>query len=271
MSIIAAARPLDRGLGFPLAVVALLLGSAAHAETWELYTYNPVATVAASRGMTRISEEVEKATAGDFKIKVHLGGSLQINSTNITSAVADNIVQIADDSFFTGNIPVSGVIRLPMLIRDDAEYEKVEQIIMPYMQAAYANKGVIALGQYAYPPQVAWSRKKLTSLAEFKGLKFRVTSPEQGELIRRFGGSSVTLGAPEVPSALDRGVIDGGLTASSGLGWVWRDLVKYNYRLGINYVNSIVIANKEAFDKLPMRSATPAWASRSPPSSSGWS
>ena len=58
-------------------------------RTWEAYTYNPVATVAAVRGMSRIIDETERATDGALKMKLHLGGSLQINATNITQAVAD--------------------------------------------------------------------------------------------------------------------------------------------------------------------------------------
>jgi TRAP-type C4-dicarboxylate transport system substrate-binding protein len=44
-------------------------------------------------------------------------------------------------------------------------------------------------------------------------MKLRVAQPEQGELVRRFGGVSITMSAPEVPSALDRGVVDGIFTA----------------------------------------------------------
>jgi TRAP-type C4-dicarboxylate transport system substrate-binding protein len=97
---------------------------------------------------------------------------------------------------------------------------------------------------------VAFSSKKLISLADIKGQKIRVTSPEQSEFIRRLGGIPVTIGAPQVPSALDRGVVDGVLTASTGGGNIWKDLLKYNYRLGINYFNSVLIVNSERFAKL---------------------
>lgn len=244
------ARALILGLAGAGFAASFTAGAANAADTWEMYTYNPVATVAGVRGLAKVAETVEKETDGQLKIKLHLGGSLPIKSTNITQAVGDNIVQMGADSFFTGNIPMAGVIRLPMLVRDDAEYAKALAIVEPYMTAAYAKKGIVVLGVYSYPQQVAWSRKPLSSLGEIKGQKLRVTSPEQGEFLKRYGGTSVTLGAPEVPAAIDRGVIDGGFTASSGLGWVWRDLVKYNYRLGLNYVNSVVIANKESFDKL---------------------
>ena len=79
----------------------------------------------------------------------------------------------------------------------------------------------------------------------------RVTSPEQGEFVRRFGGLPVTVSTSEVPSALDRGVVDGVFTAASGGGKLWKDLLKAQYAIGTNYFDAVLIANKEAFDKLP--------------------
>ena len=60
----------------------------------------------------------------------------------------------------------------------------------------------------------------------------------------------VTIGAPEVASALERGVVDGCFTASAGGGRLWGDLLKYNYRLGPNYFSSVFIVNKRAFQEL---------------------
>jgi len=146
---------------------------------------------------------------------------------------------------------VGGLLRLPLLLRSYDEFDKAAKVVDPVMEAAYKKKGIIMLGRYHYPPQVLWSSKKLTSLADLKGQKLRVTSPEQGEFLKRFGATSVTIGTPEVAPAIERGVIDGVVTASSGGGVLWKDLLKYNYRLGINYVDNVVIVNAEAFAKLP--------------------
>src|SRR5665647_2406723 len=220
------------------------------AEKWDLYIYNPVSTVAAVKGLNTIIEQIEKETAGELAVRLHLGGSLPINTTTITQAVSDDVVQMGDDGYFLGNVPIGGVLRLPMLLRTLADYEKAATIMNPYLEKAFEKKGLLVLGQYLYPFQVAFSSKKLTSLADIKGQKIRVTSPEQGEFIKRLGGIPVTIGAPQVPSALDRGVVDGVLTASTGGGNTWKDLLKYNYRLGINYFNSVIIVNKERFGKL---------------------
>jgi len=223
---------------------------AVSAEKWDFYVYNAVSTVAAVKGLNTVIEQIDKETAGELTIRLHLGGSLPINTTTITQAVSDDVVQMGDDGYFLGNVPIGGVLRLPMLIRTLEEYRKAAAIMAPYLEKAFEKKGIIVLGQYLYPFQVGFSSKKLTSLADIKGQKIRVTSPEQGEFIKRLGGIPVTIGAPEVPSALDRSVVDGVLTASTGGGNVWKDLLKFNYRLGINYFNSVVIVNKERFAKL---------------------
>lgn len=230
--------------------VTSLVSPAVAAEKWDLYVYNAVSTVAAVKGLTTVIEQIDKETNGELTVRLHLGGSLPINTTTITQAVSDDVVQMGDDGYFLGNVPIGGVLRLPMLIRSPAEYQKAAAIMQPYLEKAFEKKGVLVLGQYLYPYQVGFSSKKLTSLADIKGQKIRVTSPEQGEFIKRLGGVPVTIGAPEVPSALDRSVVDGVLTASTGGGNVWKDLLKFNYRLGINYFNSVVIVNKERFGKL---------------------
>ncbi len=234
-----------------VALTTLLRAPAATAEeNWNLYVYNAVSTVAAVKGLNTTIEQIEKATDGALKIRLHLGGSLPINTTNITPAVSDDVVQMGDDGYFLGNVPIGGVLRLPMLIRNRAEYDKAAAVMTSHLEKAFAKKGLVVLGQYLYPYQVAYSRNKLTTLADFKGQKIRVTSPEQGEFIKRLGGVPVTIGAPEVPSALDRSVVDGVLTANTGGGNIWRDMLKYNFRLGINYFNSVIIVNKARFDKL---------------------
>ncbi len=238
----------------PIAAIAvtLLATAAAHAATtWEAYVYNPVASQPAVAATIRFIDEVKQKTNGELLVNLHLGGSLPIKADGITAAVGDNIVQFGDDGFATGTIPITGMLRLPLLLQNYDELAKAMEIIRPNLEAAYAKRGIVMLGQYTYPFQVLWGKKKITSLADIKGLKLRVTSVEQGEFIRRFGGVPLTMGSPDVAAALDRGVVEGALTASSGGGLVWHDLLKYRYGFPTSYVNSTFVVNKEAFDALP--------------------
>lgn len=233
-------------------ISAPLLGSQlAQAETnWTVYTYTPAATLAPAQGLNRIAEEMEKATNGELKLRIHLGGSIPIGSSDISNALSDGVIQMGDDGFFQGNLPITGILRLPMLITTQEEFDKAKDIMRPYFESAYAKKNATMLGHYNYPLQVAWSRRPLTSPEDFSGQKFRVTSAEQSEFLKRLGASGVTIGAPEVPSALDRGVVDGVFTASSGGGKLWKDMLHSSYRLGPNFFDGAIAVNNDAFEKL---------------------
>jgi TRAP-type C4-dicarboxylate transport system substrate-binding protein len=228
---------------------SLAFTAPASAVEWNFYHHQSAPLFATSRGAKMMTEELEKATNGEFKARLHLSGTLQIAPSNITIAVAEGIVQVADDLFNSGNIPVAGIPRLPGLVRTYEEFAKAADALRPYLEKSFAEKGVVLLADYTYPLQVIWGKKKLTSLDDIKSLKLRVAQPEQGEMVRRFGGTSVTISAPEVPSALDRGVVDGIFTAGVGA-VLWKDLLKYGYLVPVNWNNSYIIANKEAFEKL---------------------
>jgi TRAP-type C4-dicarboxylate transport system substrate-binding protein len=229
--------------------VALLLARPAAAEEWNFYMHQSAPNFATSRGAKRFTEEIDKATHGALTARLHLAGTLQISASNVTQAVGQNVVQVGDDLFNSGNIPVAGILRLPMLIQSYDDFAKADAVLKPYVAKQYAAKGSTLLASYTYPLQFMWGRKKITSLDDIKGLKLRVAQPEQGEFVRRFGGTSITMSAPEVPSALDRGVVDGIFTAGVGA-VLWKDLLKYGYVLIINVNNSYLIANTEAFNKL---------------------
>ena len=225
------------------------LDGTARAIDWNFYHHQSAPLFATSRGAKQFTEELDKATNGELKARLHLSGTLQIAPNNITAAVAGGVVHAADDLFNSGNIPVAGVPRLPGLVRSYDEFAKVAEVLQPYLEKSFADKGVVMLGAYTYPLQVVWGKRKITSLEDIKGLKLRVAQPEQGEMVRRLGGTSITISAPEVPSALDRGVVDGIFTAGVGA-VLWKDLLKFGYMIPVNWNNSYIIANADAFNKL---------------------
>jgi TRAP-type transport system periplasmic protein len=221
----------------------------ARAQEWNFYMHQSSPNFATSRGAQKFTEDIDKATNGELKVRLHLAGTLQINASNITQAVGENVVQIADDLFNSGNIPVAGIPRLPMLVQSYDDFAKADAVLKPYIEKSFGDKGTTVLASYTYPLQFIWGRKKIESLDDIKGLKLRVAQPEQGEFVRSFGGTSITMSAPEVPSALDRGVVDGIFTAGVGA-VLWKDLLKYGYVLIVNVNNSYFIANTDAYNKL---------------------
>ncbi|MGD9803109.1 MAG: TRAP transporter substrate-binding protein DctP [Hyphomicrobiaceae bacterium] len=222
----------------------------AEAVEWKAYTYVDSVVTPAYRGLEKLSADYEKETGGAITIKPNAGGSLPIKASNITQAVADGVLQIADDFSFVGNLRIGGLIRLPSLIENETEYAQAREIWLKYVDQELDAMGVKRLSDYHYPAQVFFSSQKMTSLEDIKGRKIRVSSAEQGEVIKRLGGTAVTLSPPEVPTGLQSGVVSGVLTASAGGGLQWRDFFTHNYRLGVNWTNSMFIVNKSVWNKL---------------------
>ena len=102
-------------------------------------------------------------------------------------------MQLADDLFNSGNIPVAGIPRLPGLVRTLDEFNKTADVLKPYLEKAFANKGIVMLAAYTYPLQVVWGKKKLTSLDDFKGMS--CASPTRagrdGAPFRRYVGDDL--------------------------------------------------------------------------------
>ncbi len=233
-----------------LGAAALIAASATvvHADDWTAYTYSSVSTTSAVKGMNRIVERV--GADSDLSIDLHLGKTLQIASADITQAVGDGIIDMAADFFFSGSVPLARVLNLPMLIENDDEWAKAYAAMEPTLIDAFAQQGVVLLGGYRYPEQTIFTTFEITSLADLEGHKIRVTSPEQGHFIEEFGGAAITLSGSEVPTSLERGVIEGVLTASAGGAKNWHEFLPYNYRFAVNYGNSMIIANADSFAAL---------------------
>lgn len=220
------------------------------AQTWRAYTYNTTATVTANVGLQNLFDRIAEETGDSLEIRLFLGGTLPINAGDITNAVSDNIVQFGDDAFFTGNVPVGNLVRMPFMLNSLDEYKLVQDFVWPHLEEAYAEQDIVLLGQYTYAPAVFFSRQPLTSLEELRGLKVRSASAEQAAIIQRFGGIPVTISTPEVAEAVDRGVIDAAMTVSGTAAVIWPDVFRYRYQIQVNYTNAPLIASREAFEAL---------------------
>src|SRR5437868_7493987 len=97
-------------------IVAPAIVRAQGTVTWTVYTYVPAATLAPAKVFQEIVERVSKETNGRLQLKYHLGGAPTIKATDITTEVGDNVIRLGDDGFQQGNVPITGILRLPMLV-----------------------------------------------------------------------------------------------------------------------------------------------------------
>jgi TRAP-type mannitol/chloroaromatic compound transport system substrate-binding protein len=99
-----------------------------------------------------------------------------------------------------------------------------------------------------------WFKKPITSLADFKGMKFR-TAAIWGEVVsRKLGGAVTMIAASELYEAFKRGVIDGFEFSTPALDWDYKyqELGAYYHMPGVHQTNTLQAlgVNKKAWDRL---------------------
>lgn len=94
---------------------------------------------------------------------------------------------------------------LSMQQLDDLVHQKG---LLQTLQPQFVEKQTVLLGLGDLGPPAVLSKKKLLVPADFKGLKVRVFSEGQSDMIKAFGGVPVRLGAGEVYTAMQHGTVD---------------------------------------------------------------
>ncbi len=114
-------------------------------------------------------------------------------------------------------------------------------------------KGVVGIGFAPIGPSSILSKKQITKLADFAGMKTRVlASPFQLELIRRMGGNPIAMTLADVLPGLQQGTIDATLTTMTIYSTMrYYDVGKYVIQTDQPYVNSLTIMSKRWLDTLP--------------------
>lgn len=241
-----------RSIAVGLAAAASIgIVSVSAQERWTAVTIQPSAKAVNVEIFKSMFEEIKEKTGGAVTIDLKLSSQLPISASAYTQAVADGVVQMADDGYAVGNVPILGVMKLPLLIQSPEEAEKVAKLAMPYIQKGYEEKGAIVLGNYFMPSQVPFAKGEITKLADLAGKKVETDSPQQEFFVNAFGGTGIVVSPADVPTAIQRGTIDIVITASAGGGKIWGDMLNSTYRLSVSEFPLMVIVGKDAFEALP--------------------
>jgi len=247
---------LRRVLTAAAASAAVSLAWAAQAATtWDYYSFTGV-THPITKYQMDFAKEVEKRTNGELKIVVRPAGELPFRATEAVTIAAQGQVQISSAylGFSAGTVPITGLSGLPFLVRDYAELQKIWPIIDKYTKPEYEKLGVKTLFYFSWPPQNLFGNgKPIRTAADFAGRKIRTTDASQGALMSRLGATTVTLTTAEVPVAMERGLVEGVLTANFNLvGAKWTEFVKWAWYGNVNIGGpNFELVNLAAYNALP--------------------
>jgi len=234
--------------------ILLLVGGAAHADTWRLAFEEGLDEVQGIFAQ-KFKEEVEANS--DHEIQLFPFGTLG-ESADIMEQTQAGILQFVNQSpGFTGAlIPEAQVFFVPYLLPQEQdelfEFFRTSTAINEMFPELYAEQGLELLTMYPEGEVGITTQQPVRSPEDFSGMKIRVmTNPLLVEAYRAWGATPTPLPWGEVYGALQTGIIDGQenptfFLESQGLYEV-SNVITY---LGHNNFTTAFMANKDFFDDL---------------------
>ena len=206
-------------------------------------------------GIDTFAKEVEKRTAGRYKVQTFYSGSLGGERESI-EAVQLGTQELAMSS--TGPVPnfvpETKILDVPFLFRDKAHARAVlDGPIGQEMLAKFEAKGFKALawGENGFR-HMTNSKRDVKAPEDLKGLKMRtMENPVHIAAYKGLGIVTTPMAFPEVFTALQQGTVDGQENPLSVIMAAKFDQVQKHLSLtGHVYSPCIFLMNKAAFDKL---------------------
>jgi TRAP-type transport system periplasmic protein len=166
-----------------------------------------------SLAMQLFQSEVHKLTGDQVKVEIfdnmQLGGAKENVDGTRAGTVFATWVGMA---FLSRTVPELEAVSLPFLFPSRATaFKVIDGPIGELLDKKLADKGFASLGFMELGSrQVTNSKRPITSLDDFKGLKIRL-QPNETHLatFRALGANAVAMDVKEIYSAMQQGVIDG--------------------------------------------------------------
>jgi len=126
---------------------------------------------------------------------------------------------------------------LSSLTQDIGTQRKVADAYFPTLEKAFAeiyNAKLLML--YPFPSQTLWCNAEVDGIEDLKGKKIRVYATTLGDFVEGAGGTSVTVAFSEVIPALEKGVVDCGITGTmSAYTANWQQVATHAYTLRVGW------------------------------------
>ncbi len=241
---------------FAVAVSTVLLfgGSAIAKTTWDFYSFLPVSHPVVGH-YQKFADTVRERTNGELELIVRPAGELPYSPTEGIRVFGRGQVPAGgmNAAFIQGSAPLLNIMGLPFLVQTYEDYDKAWKVIGPEQTALLKKEGIVLLGGFSWPPQEIWGTGKApSSMAELAGLKIRTSSPHQTAMLTRMNASGITIATAEVPVALQRGVVNGVMTAGyNARASKWGEFLDWGYLLHEHMAGPhYVVANERAYNRL---------------------
>ncbi|RXJ90497.1 ABC transporter substrate-binding protein [Arcobacter sp. CECT 8983] len=214
-----------------------------------------------TKGAEKYAQLVKDYSNGSVDITVHAGSALI--KGNPLKAVKDGTVAMTDMfiPFTSGGGKVFGISALPFIANSYEDAFKLYQLAKPAYDKTAKKWNQKILYSVTWPASGFYSKKEVTKLSDFEGIKTRTYDKNSAAFINKAGGNAVALPWGEVYSSLRTGLVDSVVTSSAsgkdGKFWeVLSNYTKINYAyplqavsINLDYWNSLDKTQQKAMLK----------------------
>lgn len=185
------------------------------------------------------SKRLPEASGGKVTVDITPWNEMGLKGPEMFHLLRQRVAPITNMilSYNTGDVKINSGLDLALISPSFDESKKVVAAFRPAFEKVYEQKyGIKVLALYSLPPQILYCRSKISSLADLKGKKVRVSNTTQADFVQHFGGNDVNIAFGEVQTALQTGVVDCGLTSSTaGYKTGWHEAASHLYPIPINW------------------------------------
>ncbi|HYZ31455.1 MAG TPA: TRAP transporter substrate-binding protein [Crenalkalicoccus sp.] len=184
-----------------------------------------------------VSSHAERNLTGTELVRLVRSGQADIGASTLTTLSGD--VPILDGVDLAGLAPGIGTAR------------KIADAMLPVVNRDLERFGARLVLIYPFPAQVMWCRQPFTSLADLRGRKIRTFGNSLVDMMTALGAQPVSIGFPEVYSALERGVVDCAITGTgSGVSARWPEVTSHISDLPISWALAGYMVNLAWWNRL---------------------
>ncbi|QPM90449.1 TRAP transporter substrate-binding protein DctP [Pseudooceanicola algae] len=248
-----------RGLARPLAGVCaaatLLIGATGASAATYRFATNVSDDSTAGQLIQEFADSVAEKTEGRVTFKLFNNGVLG-DQPQYFQQIQKGVIDagLLNSGTLENVLPTVGVLNLPYIVRDTAEYEMV--MTSPEVQEELfkdaAEKNFAPLGFIASGFRSIYTTEPAESMADLKGRKLRsIASPTYTEMLRLFGAVPTPLSFGELYAGLQQGVVDG---AEGGLGGLYvakfGEVAKYALKTNQTRLSDFVVTSTKFREKV---------------------
>jgi TRAP-type C4-dicarboxylate transport system substrate-binding protein len=241
------------------------------AATWDMPTPYPDKTFH-TMNIIQFAKDVEKATEGSLKIKIHSAGSL-FKHPEISKAVRGGQVPIGEFflSLLSNENASFGADSQPFLATNYKDAERLWAAQKPVITKLLAEQNLMPLFSVPWPPQGLYTKKPINRIDDLKGIKFRAYNATLEKFANLVGAAPTQVEVPDIPQAFATGRVDAMITSpSTGANSKAWDFLTHYTDIQAWLPKNIVVVNKRAFRKLDEAEQQAVLAAAAKAEKRGW-